>query len=156
LGLQQLQFLNTLNAIKLDENSVCFLGYLELSDKTVKKINYRVGVVGFLLFVGLFVSEDMLPTLLGGRVTWLPAIDGLFLASIGLAAVVLGIVNSIASWTRTAEEYTQLLSLMIFPSWGKRALFTRSDRYWLWQARLTQPLTILIGLAFFFSGLSSL
>lgn len=127
-----------------------------MGDKTVKKINYRVGVIGFFLFVGLFVPEEILPTLLGVRVTWLPTIDGLFLASLGLAAIVFGIVNSIASWTRTAEEYMQLLSLMIFPSWGKRALIIRSDRYWLWQARLTQPLTILIGLAFFFSGLSSL
>lgn len=124
-----------------------------MSDSAIKKFNYSFTAVYIVIFIGFIIFQESPSALSGDRDVWKPVVEALFLTIIGAMFSIVGIVNSIAIWTRTADQYMKLLHSMAIGSWGKRSLRFCSNRYWLWQGRVILILFFFMGLAFFYVGL---
>lgn len=134
-----------------------------MSDKTFKQITY--GIVGaYILFFVVFIIYDIafrpstevpISPQRGGWVLQ-PIMDSLFISFGGLTFLLLGFANAIVAWTRTADEYVELLSEMSIGGMGKRWFSMFSNRYLLWQNRLITPIMALMGLFAFCVGMYSL
>ena len=131
-----------------------------MSNKTYKQITYGV-MVAFVLFFGAFIIYDIAfrPSTeapVGGGWVLLPIVDSLFISFAGLAFLILGFANAIVSWSRTADEYMELLSEMSIGGMGKRWFSMSSSHYWLWQNRLITPIMTAMGFFVFCVGMYSL
>lgn len=127
-----------------------------MSDQTVKRFNYSITAVWFVLLAGFIFFSESNSFLPDNRENLSAIFEALFLAVFGLLLLLISIVNSIAIWTRTADQYMSLLHSMAIGSWGKRSLRICSNRYWLWQGRIILLFCFLLGLAFSYAGFANL
>ncbi|MCC6606734.1 MAG: hypothetical protein IT327_26230 [Anaerolineae bacterium] len=127
-----------------------------MRDQTVKKFNYSIQAVWFILLAVFFVFSESISFRSVDRENSKSIIEALFLTIFGLLLLIMGIVNSIAAWTRTADQYMSLLYFLAIGSWGKRTLGFCSNRYWLWQGRIILLFCFLLGLAFSYAGFANL
>ena len=134
-----------------------------MSDRTFKQLIYTTGAIYLVLFFAFIVydlairpSTDLSITPPGGGWVLLPIADSLFFSFAGLTFVIIGIANIIVAWTRTADEYVELLASISIGGIGKLWLSILPNRYWLWQNRLMTPLLCLMGIILFGAGMYSL
>ena len=127
-----------------------------MSDSAIKKFNYSFTAVYLVVIIAFIIFQESPSMLSGDGEVWKPIVEALFLTIIGAMFSILGVVNSIAIWTRTADQYVNLLHSIAIGSWAKRSLRFRSNRYWLWQGRIILILFFFMGLAFFYVGLLKL
>ena len=88
-----------------------------MSDKTFKQIAYGIMVAYTLFFIAFIIydialrpSTEVPVTPSGGGWVLQPIVDSLFISFGGLTFLILGFANAIVAWSRTADEYVELLS----------------------------------------------
>ncbi len=134
-----------------------------MSDRTFKQISNGANAIYFVLFIVFIIYNVSFRPPTEVPITppnsgWVlqPIVDSFFIALAGLIFLFLGIVNTIVVWTRTADEYVQLLASLSISRWSKRWFSILPNKYWLWQNRIISPLMVLMGLLVFLAGMYSL
>lgn len=130
-----------------------------MSDQTVKRFNYSVTSVWFILLAVFIIFSESSDFRSVDRENSKSIIEALFLPIFGLVFLMMSLVNSVAAWTRTADQYMSLLDTMTIGSWGKRSIRIFricSGRCWLWQTRIILLFCFLLGLAFSYAGSANL
>jgi hypothetical protein len=134
-----------------------------MSDRTFKRLNYAIVAAYFVFFFSFMVydlairPETEVPiSPPGGGWVLQPIVDSLFISFAGLMFVILGVANTLVAWTRTADEYVELLTSTAIGGLGRWWFSTLPNKFWLWQGRFITPLFCSIGVIALGAGLYSL